>query len=100
MNTPEEYPSIHRRLSPYQGRPSTLFEIVKALPSKQLKQIISHLNAQGIAIEKIFVYEYGAADTLRHLFVRMKGADEDIPYFMLDKKVWNIIVKEILQTIL
>lgn len=92
MNTSEEYPSIHRRLYPYQGRQCTLFEIVKALPSNQQKQIISHLKAQGIAVEDISVYEYGSADTLRHVFVRMKGADEDIPYFMLDKDVWNQIV--------
>ncbi len=47
-------------------------------------------------MEELEFYEYAPTDTMRHLFVRMEGEAESIPYFMLDKECWSEIVDALL----
>lgn len=96
MKFSDDFPSIHDSLYEYNGRRCTLFEIGHSMSSMQLKRIIQLLNKQGIPIESLNFYEYGRSDALRHLFVMMKGSDEEILYFMLDKDVWRRMVRVLL----
>ena len=51
---------------------------------------IQRYRQQGINIVKIEAYEYTDAPGIKHLFFYFAGdSKKAIPYFMLDKKVWE-----------
>lgn len=61
----------------------------KQLTKKQRQQHLA-LQAQGINIVKIEAYEYADAPGIKHLFFYFaEDSKKAIPYFMLDKKVWE-----------
>ena len=59
-------------------------------------EVIARVRAKGYRVEELEFYEYAPTDTMRHLFVRMEGEAESIPYFMLDKECWSEIVDALL----
>lgn len=97
MATHDSFPSLHARLYTQDGEAKSLYEIGKGLTHKQLQRIAHTLRAQGYPVDKIEFYEYGAADTLKHLFIWMEGMKEPIPYFELDEQLWKAMVKEIIR---
>ena len=66
----------------------------------RLFAIMEHQLSFGVErevlVEELEFYEYAPTDTMRHLFVRMEGEAESIPYFMLDKECWSEIVDALL----
>lgn len=69
---------------------NTIFTKYKQLTKKQRQQHLAALQAQGINIVKIEAYEYTDAPGIKHLFFYFaEDSKKAIPYFMLDKKVWE-----------
>lgn len=96
MSLFEEFPSIHHRIYPCGNSFCSLYEIGRSLSGKDLRDIITQVNAKGYQIERLEFYEYAPMDTMRHLFVKMRNETESVPYFMLDKTCWKEIVSAIL----
>lgn len=69
---------------------NTIYTKYKQLTIKQRQQLLAALQSQGINIVKIEAYEYTDAPGITHLFFYFaKDSKKAIPYFMLDKKVWE-----------
>ena len=89
------FPSIHDHLYGDGNHLCSLYEIGRSLSDKELQKVIARVRVKGYRVKKLEFYEYAPSDSMRHLFVRMEDEAESIPYFMLDKKCWSEIVKEI-----
>ena len=96
MTSSHSFPSLHDCVYEHQGRKCSLYEIGALLSNSRLSQIALALQSKGFPIEKLEFYEYGKADSLRHLFIKMKDKKKSIPYFQLDIVFWNAIIEEIL----
>ena len=77
----------------------SLYEIGRSLSRARLDRLVSTLHSQGCPIESLEFYEYGDSDTFRHLFVKLEEQEVPVPYFQLEKGVWQMIVKELLVSI-
>ena len=69
----------------------------KQLSKKQQQHLLAALQSQGINVVKIEAYEYSDAPGIKHMFFYFSDSQEAIPYFMLDKKVWENILLSIMQ---
>lgn len=98
MPETESFPSIHTRRYLLNGRVCSLYEIGRSLSRPHLGEIVRALQFQGYPIESLEFYEYGEADTLRHLFVKLKG-QEPQPYFQLDRDLWLAIISELVKRV-
>lgn len=68
------------------------------LSKHQQRDIIASLQSQGINIVKIEAYEYADAPGIKHLFLYFaEDRKKAVPYFMLDKEVWEAIQCEIME---
>ena len=95
MSRLKDFPSIHDRIhTGYSNALHSLYEIGRNLSDKERQEVIARVRAKGYRVEELEFYEYAPTDTMRHLFVRMEGEAESIPYFMLDKECWSEIVDE------
>lgn len=99
MQKTESFPSIHTRCYSYNGQICSLYEIGQSLSHIHLSKIVKSLQAQGYPVESLEFYEYGNSDTLRHLFIKLKGEENLIPYFQLEKEIWLAIIKELVASI-
>ena len=89
MSRLKDFPSIHDRIhTGYSNALHSLYEIGRNLSDKERQEVIARVRAKGYRVEELEFYEYAPTDTMRHLFVRMEGEAESIPYFMLDKECW------------
>ena len=70
---------------------NTIYTKYKQLTKKQRQQLLAALQSQGINIVKIEAYEYTDAPGIKHMFFYFSDRQETIPYFILDKKVWEKI---------
>ena len=77
----------------------TVYTHYKQLTKKQRQQLLAALQSQGISIAKIEAYEYPDAPGIKHMFFYFSDSQEAIPYFMLDKKVWEQIQQSIMQNV-
>ena len=69
---------------------NTIYTKYKQLTKKQRQQLLATLQSQGINIVKIEAYEYTDAPCIKYLFFYFVwDSKKAIPYFMLDKKVWE-----------
>lgn len=68
-----------------------VYEAYTKLDKAQRKELIARLNAEGIPVLRIEAYTYKDAPGIKHLFFYMKGSKDAVPYFMMDKKVLDII---------
>lgn len=68
-----------------------VYEAYIHLDKAQRKELIARLNAEGIPVLRIEAYTYKDAPGIKHLFFYMKGSKDAEPYFMMDKKVLDII---------
>lgn len=69
---------------------NTIYTKYKQLTKKQRQQLLAALQSPGINIVKIEAYEYTDAPGIKHLFFYFaEDSKKAIPYFMLDKKVWE-----------
>lgn len=68
-----------------------VYEAYTKLDKAQRKELIARLNAEGIPVSKIEAYTYKDAPGIKHLFFYMKGNKVAVPYFMMDKKVLDIV---------
>lgn len=70
----------------------------KSLTKKQCSEVLASLQSQGVNIVRIEAYEYTDAPNIKHLFFYF---EEDwkkaVPYFMLDKDVWEKVQREIME---
>ena len=97
MSRLKDFPSIHDRIhTGYSNALHSLYEIGRNLSDKERQEVIARVRAKGYRVEELEFYEYAPTDTMRHLFVRMEGEAESIPYFMLDKECWSEIVDALL----
>ena len=97
MSRLKDFPSIHDRIhTGYSNALHSLYEIGRNLSDKERQEVIARVRAKGYRVEELEFYEYAPTDTMRHLFVRMEGEGECIPYFMLDKECWSEIVDALL----
>lgn len=94
MQESDHFPSIHVRRYLHSGHLCSLYEIGRSLSRSHLSETVKALQSQGYPIESLEFYEYGDSDTLRHLFVKLKG-QEALPYFQLEEEVWQMIVKKL-----
>ena len=77
---------------------NTIYTKYKQLTKKQRQQLLAALHSQGINIVKIEAYEYSDAPGIKHLFFYFaENNKKAIPYFMLDREVWEKILLCILQ---
>lgn len=77
---------------------NTIYTKYKQLSKKQRQQLLATLQSQGINIVKIEAYEYSEAPGIKHLFFYFaEDSKKAIPYFMLDKEVWEQIQSNIIQ---
>ncbi len=76
---------------------NTIYERYKALSKEQRKSVISSLQQQGLKIVKIETYEYSEARCIKHLFVCFEGNTDSVPYFCLDKDVWERVEEAIMK---
>lgn len=76
---------------------NTIYTKYKQLTKKQRQQLLATLQSQDISIVKIEAYEYADAPGIKHLFFYFSDSQEAIPYFMLDKKVWEEIQMAIMK---
>ena len=64
----------------------------KNLTKKQCSEVLTSLQSQGINIVKIEAYEYADAPGIKHMFFYFEeDRKKAVPYFMLDKEVWEKI---------
>ena len=75
----------------------TIYTHYKQLSKKQRHQLLAILQLQGINVVKIEAYEYSDAPGIKHMFFYFSDSQEAIPYFMLDKKVWEEILMAIMK---
>lgn len=75
----------------------TIYTHYKQLSKKQRQHLLAALQSQGINVVKIEAYEYSDAPGIKHMFFYFSDSQEAIPYFMLDKKVWESILLSIMQ---
>lgn len=69
----------------------------KNLNKKLRSEILTSLQSQGINIVKIEVYEYPASPGIKHMFFHFADdRKKAVPYFMLDKNIWKVILREIM----
>lgn len=68
-----------------------VYEAYTKLDKAQRKELIARLNAEGIPVLRIEAYTYKDVPGIKHLFFYMKGSKDAVPYFMMDKKVLDII---------
>lgn len=73
-----------------------VYEAYTKLDKAQRKELIARLNAEGIPVSKIEAYTYKDAPGIKHLFFYLEGNKESVPYFMMDKKILNVIQEQIL----
>lgn len=73
-----------------------VYEAYTKLDKAQRKELIVHLNAEGIPVLKIEAYIYKEAPGIKHLFFYMEECKEAVPYFMMDKEVLNVVQELIL----
>ena len=76
---------------------NTVYEHYKLLSKKQRQQLLGFLQEQGVGVTKIEAYEYHDAPGIKHLFFHFEDCKEPVPYFMLDKEVWEQIQLSIMQ---
>ena len=76
---------------------NTIYKRYKALSKEQRKNVISSLQQQGLDIVKIEAYEYSEARGIKHLFVFFEGSTDAVPYFCLDREVWDKVREAIMQ---
>ena len=77
---------------------NTIYTKYKQLTKKQRQQLLATLQSQGINIVKIEAYEYSDAPGIKHLFFYFaEDSKKAIPYFMLEKEVWEQIQSYIIQ---
>ncbi len=76
---------------------NTIYTKYKLLTKKQRQQLLAILQLQGINVVKIEAYEYSDAPGIKHMFFYFSDSQEAIPYFMLDKKVWEEIQMAIMK---
>lgn len=76
---------------------NTIYTKYKQLTKKKRQQLLAALQSQGINIVKIEAYEYSDAPGIKHMFFYFSDSQEAIPYFMLDKKVWEEIQMAIMK---
>lgn len=76
---------------------NTIYTKYKQLTKKQRQQFLAALHSQGINVVKIEAYEYSDAPGIKHMFFYFSDSQEAIPYFMLDKKVWEEIQMAIMK---
>lgn len=98
MPETESFPSIHTRRYLLNGRVCSLYEIGRSLSRSRLDGVVKALQSQGHLVESLEFYEYGDSDTLRHLFVKLKG-QEPQPYFQLDRDLWLAIISELVKRV-
>lgn len=96
MPSYKEFPSLHARIYRRGIGLYSLYELGRQLSRRQMQQLIHLLNEKGFPIEELEFFEYGPSDSLRHLFVKMRGTKEAIPYFQLSPECWQAIVEQIL----
>ena len=76
---------------------NTIYTKYKQLTKKQRQQLLVTLQAQGINIVKIEAYEYANAPGFKHLFFYFEeDKKKAVPYFMLDKEVWEKVQQEVM----
>lgn len=69
---------------------NTIYTKYKQLRKKQRQQLLATIKSQGINIVKIDAYKYSDAPGIKHLFFYFaEDSKKSIPYFILDKKVWE-----------
>ena len=76
---------------------NTIYSCYTQLSKKERCQLLASLQQQGINIVKIEAYEYKEAPGFKHLFFYFKDGKTAIPYFMLEKAMWQVIQKEIIK---
>lgn len=76
---------------------NTIYTHYKQLSKKQRLHLLATLQSQGINVVKIEAYEYSDAPGIKHIFFYFSDSQEAIPYFLLDKKVWEQIQMAIMQ---
>ena len=77
---------------------NTIYTKYEQLTKKQRQQLLAALQSQGINIVKIEAYEYADAPGIKHLFFYFEeDSKKAIPYFILDKKVWEEIQMAIMK---
>ena len=77
---------------------NTIYTKYKQLTKKQRQQLLATLQSQGINIVKIEAYEYSDAPGIKPLFFYFaEDSRKAIPYFMLEKEVWEQIQSYIIQ---
>ena len=76
---------------------NTIYTKYEQLTKKHRQQLLAALHSQGINIVKIEAYEYADAPGIKHMFFYFSDSQEAIPYFMLDKKVWEEIQMAIMK---
>lgn len=76
---------------------NTIYTHYKQLSKKQRHHLFATLQSQGINVVKIEAYEYSDAPGIKHIFFYISDSQEAIPYFLLDKKVWEQIQMAIMQ---
>ena len=68
----------------------TKYTKYKQLTKKQRQLLLASLQSQGIDIVQIEANEYADAPGIKHLFFYLaEDSKKAIPYFILDKKVWE-----------
>ena len=75
----------------------TIYSRYKQLTKKQRQHLLATLQSQGINVVQIEAYEYTDAPGIKHMFFYFSDSQEAIPYFILDKKVWERIQLSIMQ---
>ncbi len=79
---------------------NSVYSHYKKLTKKQRQLLLATLQSQGLDIVKIEAYEYHDAPGIKHLFFYFsEDSKKAIPYFMLDRKVWEIVQLSIMQMI-
>jgi hypothetical protein len=77
---------------------NTIYSCYIQLSKKERCQLLASLQLQGINIVEIEAYEYKEAPGIKHLFFYFKNSKTAVPYFMLDKAIWQVISQEIMKT--
>lgn len=63
---------------------------INSFEKKQRQQLLATIKSQGINIVKIDACKYSDAPSIKHLlFYFAEDNKKPIPYFILDKKVWE-----------
>lgn len=76
---------------------NTIYSRYSQLSKKERCQLLASLQRQGIDTVKIEDYEYKEAPGIKHLFFYFKNNKTAVPYFILEKAMWQMIQKEIIK---